>query len=118
MAKQISRQSITCAATGTTEVAGSAISANKGVISGILCMVKVVTPNVNSITFTIRLYDRNAVLLWASAALAENSGAPGYAIPVNIPLTEKEYFSAQASGTVGAGGTVTIDADYLPDLAL
>ena len=115
MAKQIPRITLVCANGGTIEKVGDPISPNKGVYSGTLCLVKVVTPNVNSITFTIRLYDRNGVLVWQSAALAENSGAAGYSIPVSIPLTEKEYFSAQASGDPGSAASVTLDCDYISD---
>jgi hypothetical protein len=120
MAKQIPRISITLPNGAAAEVGGpttTKISGNIGVCQGNIAMVKVVTPNfTNPVTTTIRIYDRNGILLWTSAALAEASTATGYAIPVNIPISEKEYVTAQPSGDPGAGGgVVTIDMDYIPD---
>jgi hypothetical protein len=115
MARSILQQTIICPNAATAEVLGDAISPNLGVYGGLLCMVKVVTPNVNTITFIVKLYDRNDVLLWTSAALAENSGDTGYSIPVSIPLTYGEYFSVTPSGNPGADAAVVINADYIPD---
>lgn len=119
MAKAIPRISITFPNTLDAEVRQSdphSISANAGVYQGILCSVKVVTPNfANPITTTIKLYDRNGILLWTSAALAENSTATGRVTYVDIPLTYGEYFTGTPSGDPGANGTITIDCDYIPD---
>lgn len=117
MARAISQVSIVLPSGATAEVKGPAISPNKGIHSGLLALVKVVTPTfTNNITVTIKMYDRNGILLWTSAALAETSGTTGYALPVSIPINLQEYFSATPSGDPGSGGgTVTINADYIPD---
>lgn len=120
MAKIIPRISITLPNGAAAEVLQSspaAISPNEGVYQGELCMVKVVTPNfTNTVTTIIRIYDRNGIKLWQSDPLPENSGAKGYAIPVDVPLTYGEKVSAQPSGDPGGtGGIVTIDMDYIPD---
>lgn len=120
MAEHITRVSIVLP-NAATDAVGSAttsyISRNYGVCRGTLTAIKVVTPNfTNAITTSIKLYDRNGILLYTSAALAETSTATGYYIPVSIPLTHGEYFTATPSGDPGAGGgTVTIDADFVPD---
>jgi len=121
MSKEIPRVSITLPNGATAEVTQSspaAISNNDGVYQGTLCIVKVVTPafTANPCNTTIRLYDKNGILLWQSAALARASGTAGYAIPVSIPLSQKEYFTAQPSvDPTGSGGIVTIDSSYIPD---
>ncbi len=122
MAKPIPRISITLPNGAAAEVRQSSpanISQpnNQGVHQGIIAMVKVVTPNfTNAVNTTVKIYDRNGILLWASGALSENSGAAGYAIPVNVPISSGEYVTAQPSGDPGAGGgVVTIDMDYIPD---
>ena len=120
MAKAIPRISIVLPDGAAAEVRQSSpasISANVGVCQGILCSVKVVTPDfTNVVTTTIKIYDRNGILLWTSAALTENSGAAGHVTYVDIPLTYGEYVTATPSGDPGAGGgTVTIDMDYIPD---
>lgn len=117
MAKAIPRVSITLPNGASAEVTSDPISRGVGVYQGLLCLVKVVTPNfTNPVTTTVRLYDRNGVLLAESEALSENSGATGYILPSNIPLSYGEYLSAQPSGDPGAGGgIVTIDMDYIPD---
>jgi len=119
MAKIIPRISIAFTSTGTSEVRQAdphSISANEGRCQGLLCLVKVVTPNfTNPINTVVRIYDRNGILLAESEPLAENSGAAGYVIPANIPLTYGEYVTAEPSGAAGAAATVTIDMDYVPD---
>jgi len=120
MAKIIPRISIAFTSTGTAAVRQSSpasISANTGKCQGLLCSVKVVTPNfTNAATTTVRIHDRNGIELYESAALAEASGADGYYLPVSIPITYGEYVTATPSIAVGSGGgTVTIDMDYIPD---
>lgn len=121
MAHIIPRISIVIGAAVDTAVTQSlphtAISANWGPASGMLSAIKVVTPNfTNNVTTIVKLYDRNGVLLWASGALARNSGAAGYFHAVSIPLTYGEYFTAIASGVPGgSGGTVTVDCDQYSD---
>jgi hypothetical protein len=120
MAKAITRVSITIGAAVGVETRQSLpaeISLNEGVVQGMLCSIKVVTPNfTNVITSLVKLYDRNGVLMWSSAALAENSGAAGYFHSVSLPLTYGEYFTVTPSGVPGgAGGIVTCDCDYYPD---
>jgi hypothetical protein len=120
MAKEIPRVSITMPNGATAEVRQSSpaeISNNDGVYQGIMCMIKIVVPTlVASPTLTVRFYDKNGILLWQSGALAKNSGAAGYAIPVSLPICQREYFTAQPSIDPGATWLVTIDADYIPDV--
>ena len=120
MAKAIPRISIVLPNGANAEVRMSdphSISANDGVYQGLLCMIKVVTPAFTANPTTlIKLYDRNGILLYTSAALAKGSGAAGYALAVDIPLTHGEYITATPSiDPTGSGGTVTIDMDYIPD---
>lgn len=119
MAKAIPRISITLPDGGVAAVRQSdphSISANVGVYQGILCTVKVVTPNfANPITVLVKIYDRNGILLWTSAALAENSTATGHITYVDIPLVYGEYVTVTPSGDPGGDGIVTIDMDYIPD---
>lgn len=120
MSKPIPRISITLPNGAVAEVGGAStttISPNPGVHQGTICLLKVVTPNfTNPITTTIKIYDVNGAVKYTSAAFAENSGAGGYAIPVNIPIYSKEYVTATPSGDPGAGGgIVTIDMEFIPD---
>jgi len=120
MSQEIPTVSIVLPNGAAAEVGGSSttkISPNKGIYQGTICLVKVVTPDfTNAVTTTVRLYDRNGILKYQSAALAEASGASGFAIPVNIPIHYGEYVTAQPSGDPGAGGgTVTIDMEFIPD---
>jgi len=121
MAKEIPRVSITLPDGGVVAVRQTLppqISENEGVYQGTLSMIKIVTPDfTNPVTTNVCLYDKNGVLLWQSGALAEASGVAGYAIPVSIPLSQREYFTATPSGDPGAGGgIVTIDCSYIPDV--
>lgn len=120
MAKEIPRVSITLPNGASAEVRQSSpaqISENDGIYQGTICMIKVVTPNFTiAATTNVRLYDKNGILLWQSGALDEASGAAGYAIPVSLPVCQREYFTAQPSVDPGAGGgIVTIDTEYIPD---
>jgi len=119
MAKIIPRISIILPNGASAEVRQSnpaSISANTGRCQGMLCMVKIVTPDfTNNVTTLVRLYDRNGILLAESEPLDKNSGAAGYVLPSSIPITYGEYVTAQPSGDPGSDGTVTVDMDYIPD---
>ena len=121
MSRPIPRISITLP-NGASAAVGSAattpLGTNKGVYQGTIALIKVVTPNfTNAITTTIRIYDANGILKYQTAALAENSGAAGYCIPVSIPIYAGEYVVAAPSDDPGAGGgIVTIDLEFVPDV--
>lgn len=117
MPKPTPQISITLPNGANAEVSGGTISKNPGVIQGLACILKVVTPNfTNNVTTTVRIYDQNGILLYASPALSRNSGAAGHAVPINVPLYSKEVVKAQPSADPGGtGGAVTINIDYIPD---
>jgi hypothetical protein len=120
MAKVIPRISITVPIGAPAETRMSdphQISGNVGVHQGILCTVKVVTPNwTSAATCLVKIYDRNGILLWTSAAIAKNSGAVGNITYVDIPLVYGEYVTVTPSiDIVGGAAVVTIDMDYIPD---
>jgi len=125
MSKLIPRISIVLPNGASAEVRQSAptkISQNDGVYQGDITILKVVTPNFSTPrTTTIRIYDKNGHLKYASSAIANNSTAAsgnGTIYPaVPIPICDGDYVSAEPSGDPGGtGGTVTIDMEYKPDV--
>ncbi len=119
MSKSITRVSVVVpnGAGAGVAIAGLAISRNTGVHQGDIILFKIVTPNFTlPITCVVSLLDKNGVPKWTSDALAENITHAIYPA-VGVPIESSEYFTVTPSADpTGTGGTVTIDAEYRPDV--